>query len=102
LSGGRDPAAIGDRQCVRGCGLWLSDVDKAVSDCEGANCWTDTDSYASSGIVCNGPSKADHLITANQNGSWIRGERIYLGSRAGGDCYGNSLFDIAGSVGAEG
>ena len=82
--------------------MWLSDVNKTVGDGEGANSWTDSDSYASSGIVCNGPRKSDHLITANQNGTWTRGERIYLRSGAGGDCYGDSLFDIAGSVGADG
>ena len=57
-------AAIGECQRVRHCGLWLGDINKAAGHGEGADSWTDSDSYASSGIVCNGPGKSDHLITA--------------------------------------
>ena len=80
----------------------LCDIDKAVSHGKGADSWTDTYCDASRGIVCNGPSKSDHLITADLNGSWVCGEGIYLRSRAGKDRYGDSLFDIASSVGTDG
>ena len=102
MSRGSGSAAIGDCQRVRHCGLWLGYIDKAVGCGEGADSWTNSDSYARSGTVCNGPSKSDHLITANLNGSWICGERIYLRSRAGKDRNGDGLFDIASSVGTNG
>lgn len=82
--------------------MWLSDVNEAIAKGESADPWADCNSQTSSGSVRNGPSKSDHLVTAYQNGSWIGGEGIYLRSSAGRDCYRDGLFDIAGSVGADG
>ena len=42
------------------------------------------------------------MIASSENGTWIWSEGVDLRSWAAGDCYGDSLFDIAGTVGADG